>query len=395
MQEGILIILIIFKYSTGSRIHIFEYQRDWFNNICGINEIGNKKQQPGLSTYVNKPELAYQEIEPLLEYAANIIPKEAQANVPIYLYATAGMRLLTLKEQDEIYNQIYAYFYANNKFLFKLFRDHIQTINGNDEGFYAWLAANYLGGTISASLKRKQLETIGALDLGGGSTQILYETQFVDSLEKPISTKNIFIKSFLGSGSQEMYDKYIQSELTSSSKSYLFEPCLYKGYVEKHPNYSYMKIKGSGNYTECRNRLYSYIYSQFDSDLINTQIPLVQGKFYAMSLYFYALHSIQSFTGLLNVDKNSTYSINEIESATKKLCNIKWNRMKEMKDQYADDTVLPYRCFQVSYISILLHDIYGFSKDSQDVSFVGNINGGEVEWTLGLALSKYQEFINN
>lgn len=382
--------------STGSRIHVFQYERNWMNNICGINEIGNKKQQPGLSTYVKKPELAYKEIEPLFEYASLIIPKAAHPTVPVYIYATAGMRLLTIEEQKNIYDNIYEYFnFKQDKFLFKIVREHIQTIDGNDEAFYAWLAANYLGGTISVSLKRIKLETIGALDLGGGSTQILFETEFVDRLDKPISTKNIFIKSFLGSGAQEMYDKFIQNELSGNSKSFILEPCLYKGYVEKHPNYSDIKVKGSGNYTECRNNLYDYIYSQFDSDLINTQIPALKGKFYAMSLYFYAVHSIQSFTGLVNVDTNSTYTINQIEDATKSLCEMKWNDIKDIEDQYTDDTVLPYRCFQLSYMSILLHDIYGFSKDSQNLSFVGSINGGEVEWTLGLALSKYQEFISN
>lgn len=160
------------------------------------------------------------------------------------------MRLIPKNKQDEIYNNIYQ-FYEKSKYKFILKRNNLQTISGDDEGYYGWLAVNYLGGTISANLERIKPRTIGALDLGGGSTQILFEPNET-TIETPISQENIFRHSYLGTGAETLYNTYIQYLLSESTSKIFSNPCLNTGFVEKHVNFN-KTIIGNGN-------VYFYLY---------------------------------------------------------------------------------------------------------------------------------------
>ena len=53
-------------------------------------------------------------------------------------------------------------------------------MDGEDEGVYAWITANYLLGTIKVSTP-PDTPTDAVLDLGGDSTQIMFELVFASS----------------------------------------------------------------------------------------------------------------------------------------------------------------------------------------------------------------------
>ena len=48
-----------------------------------------------------------------------------------------------------------------------------------------------------------------------------------------------------------------------------------------------------------------------------------------------------------------------------------------------------YRCLEAVYIVTLLKDGFGFHPSKRDVTFTHKVDGNEVEWSLGLALSEY------
>ena len=58
---------------------------------------------------------------------------------------------------------------------FSVQRPNLRTISGEDEGFYGALSANYLSGVIDAErdLTHDDGAILGALDLGGSSTQVM------------------------------------------------------------------------------------------------------------------------------------------------------------------------------------------------------------------------------
>ncbi|KAF8523296.1 nucleoside phosphatase family-domain-containing protein [Hysterangium stoloniferum] len=58
--------------------------------------------------------------------------------------------------------------------------DGVVIMDGKDEGIYAWIPANYLLDTIRSSASKKDSTTYAVLELGGASTQIVFEPTFIE-----------------------------------------------------------------------------------------------------------------------------------------------------------------------------------------------------------------------
>ena len=63
-------------------------------------------------------------------------------------------------------------------------KDGVVIMDGKGDGVYAWIAANYLLGTIKASTP-PDTPTYAVLDLGGVSMQVVFEPVFVSSDMQP------------------------------------------------------------------------------------------------------------------------------------------------------------------------------------------------------------------
>jgi Golgi nucleoside diphosphatase len=86
----------------------------------------------GLSTFEDKPQNASHYIYPLLRHAANHIPKSKHSETPLYILATAGMRLLSKPKQDAIINNLINDIPLHFDFLFS--STQIEVITGKQEG---------------------------------------------------------------------------------------------------------------------------------------------------------------------------------------------------------------------------------------------------------------------
>ena len=91
---------------------------------------------------------------------------------------TAGLRLLPGSRSAHILNAMKG---RIRSYPFQLQeKAGVVIMDGEDEGVYAWITANYLLGTIKASTPA-DTPTYAVLDLGGASTQILFEPVFASS----------------------------------------------------------------------------------------------------------------------------------------------------------------------------------------------------------------------
>src|SRR5688572_10408022 len=94
--------LIIDAGSTGSRLHLFQYQGD--HVLPQIQEIFTASSKPGLSDFAEKPERAIESLKQPLEALRLELEKKHldPHSIPLSLYGTAGMRLLAPEIQKEI-----------------------------------------------------------------------------------------------------------------------------------------------------------------------------------------------------------------------------------------------------------------------------------------------------
>ena len=128
-----------------------------------------------MSSYGGRPEEAAESLRPLLEEALKAIPKAEQSCTPIAVKATAGLRLLGKSKSGAILKQIRTWLQTEWPFSV-VEKGGVEVMDGKDEGVYAWITINYLLGLIGPAAQAG--DSAAVMDLGGASTQIVFEPTF-------------------------------------------------------------------------------------------------------------------------------------------------------------------------------------------------------------------------
>ncbi|XP_014393778.1 PREDICTED: ectonucleoside triphosphate diphosphohydrolase 4 isoform X1 [Myotis brandtii] len=186
--------------SSGSRIFVYCWPRHNGNphDLLDIRQMRDKnrkpvvmKIKPGISEFATSPEKVSDYISPLLNFAAEHVPRAKHKETPLYILCTAGMRVLPESQQKAILEDLLTDIPVHFDFLFS--DSHAEVISGKQEGVYAWIGINFVlgrfehiedddeavvevnipGSESSEAILRKR--TAGILDMGGVSTQIAYE----------------------------------------------------------------------------------------------------------------------------------------------------------------------------------------------------------------------------
>ncbi|KAJ6453153.1 nucleoside phosphatase family-domain-containing protein [Mycena sanguinolenta] len=164
--------------STGSRIHIYK-----FNNCARTPSYEwevFKQTAPGtggLSAFAGRPADAAASLASLLNEAVRVVPTKLRGCTPVALRATAGLRALPGTEASDILKEVRRM--MSEEYPFKVVdgEDGVGIMAGAEEGVFAWVTANYLLGALSPSEPEavgEHDQTYAVLDLGGGSTQIVF-----------------------------------------------------------------------------------------------------------------------------------------------------------------------------------------------------------------------------
>ena len=220
-----------------------------------------KKVSPGLSSMGETPDNAFEYIRPLLMFASEHIPRHKHKETPLYILATAGMRLLEKEAQEAVLTNLRKGITENFDFYFP--DGHLEIISGKQEGIYQWLAINYVLGKFEhkdhASVNEELVavepagrslasgagesalvfrpRTVGALDMGGASMQLAMEIttnlQLEGMPEKDKAqvaeinlgcqehdtehTYRVFVTTYLGFGANEAIRRHERTLLLESA----------------------------------------------------------------------------------------------------------------------------------------------------------------------------------
>ena len=166
--------------SSGTRIHVYTWRTGGGGPKDAFDLVSDEllKIKPGLSAYKDRPSEAGASLEPLLAFARSKIPAELIASTPMFLMATAGLRLVGEATKDAILASVCGYL-GSTGFLFRC--EWATLLDGRDEGLYGWVTVNYL----LDALYPGGAQPAGTIDLGGGSVQIVFPTPAVAPSSAP------------------------------------------------------------------------------------------------------------------------------------------------------------------------------------------------------------------
>ena len=81
--------------SSHTQLFVYKWPADKNNGTGDVTQVYTEQAHGGgISNYTSNPQEVSKSLEPLVESAENYVPRDQQGRTPIFLGATAGMRLL-------------------------------------------------------------------------------------------------------------------------------------------------------------------------------------------------------------------------------------------------------------------------------------------------------------
>lgn len=347
-------IAVVDAGSTGSRLHIYAYDLDSNNSPRAINEVFSKRVQPGFSTIGTDQSTVN-------HYLKNLFADTPNANMRVYFYATAGMRLLSNEKQLAYYDKLKQWFSTQSQWQLA----SAKTIKGTEEGLYGWLAVNYELGTLVSSDK----PLTGVLDTGGASVQITFpvsNSQNIadeDKVEIDIYGKHIqlFSHSFLGLGQIEFAHHFLD-EANCFANNYPL------------PNGSV----GHGDFALCKNEVTTMINTVHHVEKVVR--PVLESNTVKTWYALGGLSAIVQDKPIL-FDNNEFTSRRLAEEANNEVCHQDWGQLTR---EYPKNDYLYGHCLNASYFFALITDGYGINRDKK-IHYFSTKNNFK-DWTLGVVL---------
>jgi guanosine-diphosphatase len=410
--------------STGSRIHVYR-----FNNCGSTPELESedfkmtepKKGGSGLSSYDSDAEGAAKSLDVLLDLAVEKVPDALKSCTPIAVKATAGLRKLGEEKSNKILKAVRTR--LETVYPFPVVSDAeggVQVMDGKDEGVYAWITTNYLLGKIGGP---DQSPTAAVFDLGGGSTQVVFEPTFKGKNggmpEKMAEGDHKYKLSFggrnfelyqhshLGYGlmaARETIHKTLIEDIHSQSESEtawikkpVVNPCIPPGMTEEiqvelskgHVLGSQISVNMTGPSSPAPAQCRALAEKILVKDAKCALAPCSFNGIHQPSLEkTFAREDIYTFSYFFDRTKilgmPDSFTLGELHRLTDQVCGGEnsWDvfegvpgALKELRDR-------PQHCLDLNFMLALLHTGYEMPID-REVKIAKKIKGNELGWCLG------------
>ena len=360
--------LVIDASSSASALQIYQWRPRAGGRLPQIepapfprhptDETWEIKVKPGLGVYDGRPEEAARSLQPLVDFALRKIGNDPDTlqRTSLHLRATAGVRLLATDQQEEILIAVRDYFDTLPLGAFSA-----RVISGAEEGAYGWIAVNYILGHLEHG---GPFPTVGALDLGGASTQITFvPLDYPRSESLPVkigdNTYHLYTRSYLGLGQD-------QARRTVGSAA-----CFMRGYPIAEGGL------GTGDFEKCRRAIVAAFAAPCmdgPCSLFGVYQPPLYGEFIAFSVYAYAAEFFdlgQQLVPETLAEKGAAF------------CAQEWSSLVAADPGVADNPYLPNYCYAAAHIATLLTDGFGFTSDTERITAPVRVQGSSVGWALG------------
>lgn len=459
--------LMIDAGSTGSRMHVYEFEprvlMDKYEvaqavsgkklSFPGTNSRWTERLRPGISEFANidddeQMERAIAEyLEPLLSFARSVLhsKEEEFGNFPIFLKATAGLRIVPSKQRQRVISTVRKLF-ANETFCpFWDETERVRVISGEEEAVYDWAGVNVLLGNLMSNSEGVgeayggAIKTYGALDMGGASSQISFYQPEGDVMSGLFKLQvgqgkhwNVYAHSHLMYGMNEAEKRrkaHLVANTTAKARLQdgVYDPCLPGGGKKRIEFKSLIHIDDNGLATwnatvdDFASASSSTDPGLYHAVLVNDeetgdwdQCKEVARKLFnkeANAWCDYSHRGSCSFAGVYQPERPSPElefyafsnyfhvwqflqlasrsSIAELEAKGREVCSKSWDDLVQynegnQQNVFTEEELKTY-CFRAAYVHEILHSGYGFKSDEYVIA-TDVVNGQKVTWALGSIL---------
>lgn len=382
--------------SSHSEATLYRWEGAKYLGTGRVVQVDHRNAEPGISS------LGPRRTGPELEKAVSEVLGGLKA--PVYLGATAGMRLLNLTNPLEAEAVLMAAECALNP----LGLQRASILSGHEEGLFAWLSSNYLFNRIP--VEAEEVATYGAVDLGGASTQIAFQVDTnissgVSSLQLYGRRYDVFAITYLCYGVNEVERRFLAHIVAQQNYSAnVRSPCHNVGYsfnrtaedvlgsyctqttankewLQKNPPTFEFTFVGEGSAAKCEESVaqlmdLSECRKLYSECMEPPEAPVPHNRqFIGFSAFYYTLKALNS----------SKTSLSAFKNASDWLCSASW--------EDALKTGIPQRylsryCLQAMYIRDVLLDKYKFTEATwPNLMFTKKANGFDVGWSLGFMIN--------
>ncbi len=351
--------VIVDAGSSGSRVHLYAFDLNEHNEPIHIEEVFVNKVTPG---FASLPAQA----EQVNNYLSGLLSPVPAQNLPVYFYATAGMRLLSEQQQQALYSKLIHWFSENPQWTLM----EAKTITGTDEGVLGWLATNHELGLMDNEGRSQ----VGFIEIGGASVQIVFPIQDDYQIDKQdlvtVIVHNrpvlLFSHSFWGLGATEITKKFKH-----------VSACFPTGYLL--PDQSVAQGDGYA----CGEQLGEVINGHNEiSDVVKT------AQKNNSTPQWYTVGAVSALiTKLSNQFPNGQFTANSLlNTVDSNYCQANW---QDQQQAYPGDGYLSQNCILGAFFNKLTTNGMGLQPDQTIQSLPANLHG---DWTLGVVIQQTNQY---
>ena len=377
--------------SSSTRVSVYHWPKRVTNNIPVISEKGRTSTSPGMHTK-NDNEIK-EAMSILINYCRDkvneVSDKKANlSDVNFYLKATAGMRSISVEEQNKKLDVIRKSIRESElKFLKD---DWAKVITGIEEGTFGWITGNYLNKVLFDNEKAGKIDVLpyGSIDLGGYSLEItFYTNETIKEHSANLSMSNLmyplYSYSFQNYGQDKFNEALMKSFIDSSepNSTIIKFPCYLNGYnmskVFDGINYTFV---GEVNIEICKKSIRNLMHINDEkeksmNDIYQPKIP--------DNMTFYGISGLYWIAHFYDMDDDEFHAPSEFLNITEEFCKKNWEDAKKEYKSKVEEVHLKDYCISGFYVYYFLAEGFKIDKDKKLIKYPEKINGVEVSWTLG------------